>query len=257
MENNEQKDIPMPPLQEETADNHEEVQEEVVESQSNEEIQEQPEELPEQQIETKAQANFRTLRQEKERLELENKEAMRKLAEYENSKNKQPQEEEDLDINLNDDDLFEGKHYKKLAKKLKKQEEVLKQYQQQVNLTSTEARLKAQYSDFDQVVSEVNIKALQNQEPELAATIASNNDIYSKAVAAYKMIKRLGIHVEDNYTLDKQLAQQNAKKPKPLASVSPQQGDTPLSKANAFANGLTPELQKQLLREMNEASKNY
>jgi hypothetical protein len=55
---------------------------------------------------------------------------------------------------------------------------------------------------------------------------------------------------------DRAAAQKNASKPKPLASVSPQQGDSPLSRANAFANGLTPELQKQLRQEMEEARKN-
>lgn len=35
--------------------------------------------------------------------------------------------------------------------------------------------------------------------------------------------------------------------------LSPQQGDSPLSKANAFANGLTEDLKKQLQKEMFEA----
>ena len=38
--------------------------------------------------------------------------------------------------------------------------------------------------------------------------------------------------------------------------MSPQQGDSPLSRANAFANGLTPELRVQLIKEMEEARKN-
>jgi hypothetical protein len=52
---------------------------------------------------------------------------------------------------------------------------------------------------------------------------------------------------------DKLRAQKNAAKPKPLASVNPQQGDSPLSKANAFANGLTDDLKKQLRKEMEDA----
>ena len=60
----------------------------------------------------------------------------------------------------------------------------------------------------------------------------------------------------DNYKTDRELAQKNASKPKPLASVSPQQGDSPLSRANAFANGLTNELKAQLRKEMEEARKN-
>ena len=78
----------------------------------------------------------------------------------------------------------------------------------------------------------------------------------AKAVSAYKHIKKLGLYTEDTYQADRDLAQRNAAKPKPLVSVSPQQGDSPLSRANAFANGLTPELQKQLRQEMEDARKN-
>ncbi len=51
--------------------------------------------------------------------------------------------------------------------------------------------------------------------------------------------------------------QKNASKPKPLASVNPQQGDSPLSRANAFANGLTEELKDQLRKEMSESRRGY
>ena len=63
----------------------------------------------------------------------------------------------------------------------------------------------------------------------------------------------MGIYREDNYSKDRDKAQSNASKPKPLASVSPQQGDSPLSRANAFANGLTDELKSQLRKEMEQA----
>ena len=56
---------------------------------------------------------------------------------------------------------------------------------------------------------------------------------------------------------DKRKAQENSAKPRPMASVSPQQGESPLSHANAFANGLTPELQKQLWKEMQDAKKGF
>ena len=259
----EQKDIPMPPLPEE----------EVVDGQESNTIEEknvqktgvveegnvEKSDITEEQ--TAQQKNFKALRQEKERAEQERNEAMMRLAEYE--KQQTPKEhdnrehDEDLEINIGDDDLFEGKHYKKLQKQLKKQEEALRQYQEQTRAVSAESKLKTKYTDFDKVVSEENIKKLRAEEPEIAEAIASTQDIYSKAVSAYKMIKKLGIYVEDNYGQDRDIAKQNSLKPKPLASVSPQQGDSPLTKANAFANGLTPELKKQLWREMNEASEQY
>ena len=43
-----------------------------------------------------------------------------------------------------------------------------------------------------------------------------------------------------------------------VTSVSPQEGAAgPLSKANAFADGLTPDLKKQLYQEMIDARKKH
>ena len=245
-ENKDQTNIPMPPLtEEELEEGTEEVQEEV-----QEEIKEQPIKKVDDR-----ETNMRKLREEKERIEREHQEALRRLAEYENKK--QPVEEENLDIDLNDDDLFEGRHYKKIKKQLQRQQEELKKYQEQVKTTKTETKLRSQFSDFDTVLTPENIKRLRETEPEIADTIASNNDIYTKAVSAYKMIKKLGIYVEDEYDKERLVAQRNSLKPKPLVSVSPQQGDSPLARANAFADGLTQERKDQLWKEMNEASNNY
>ena len=42
-----------------------------------------------------------------------------------------------------------------------------------------------------------------------------------------------------------------------MVSINPTQGESALAKANAFANGLTPELKDQLYREMQAARRNY
>ena len=67
------------------------------------------------------------------------------------------------------------------------------------------------------------------------------------------MIKQMGVYKEDKFSQDRARAEVNAGKPRPLTSMSPQQGDGPLSKANAFDNGLTDELKESLLKEMNDA----
>lgn len=201
---------------------------------------------------TDAQANMRALREKAERIERERDEAMRRLQEYESKQQTQPVEEDD-DIALAPDDLAEGKHLSKVARKIKKLESELNQYKQQSNMTTTEARLKSQYPDFDKIVSKDNVEMLKLQYPEIASTLNSSQDMYATAVSAYTMIKRLGIHQEEAFVAEKAIAQKNAAKPRPLASVSPQQGDSPLSRANAFANGLTDELKEQLRREMNQA----
>lgn len=206
--------------------------------------------------ESSKEQNLRNLREKAERLERERDEAL-KIAQQFQSQYQKPQqqvaEEEDLQIAINPDDLVEGKHLSKFEKKIQKLESKLKQYEQQSSQMALEAQLKAQYPDFDKVVSRENVEALREADPDLAEAIHYTADLHKKAVLAYKMIKKLGIAQEDHYVQEKVIAQKNAAKPKPLASISPQQGDSPLSHANAFANGLTPELKRQLQKEMDEA----
>ena len=72
------------------------------------------------------------------------------------------------------------------------------------------------------------------------------------------MVKQYGLDTpKPNYDAEKAIAQRNAAKPKPLASVSPQQGSSPMSQANAFANGMTKDLKAQLLKEMRDAQKGH
>ncbi len=210
--------------------------------------------------------NFRRLREDKERAEKEKDEAIRYAMELRNKYERpqvteQPQEEED-DISVGQDDLVEGKHLKGINKKYKALKQELNQYKQlsaqqqhQQQLALTEARLKAKYQDFDKVVSADNIERLKTLHPEIAHTLNASTDIYATAVSAYTMIKNLGIHKEDTFVAEKAKAQANSVKPKPMNSVSPRQGDSPLSNANAFANGLTDQLKAQLLKEMRDAAK--
>lgn len=230
----------------------EEPEQEVVEQETQEEVQVAPEpEKP--QPETAQAKNFRELREQKQRIERERDELLRKFQEMEAKK--QTKEEPEQDWNINPDDLVEGKHLSKYDKKIRKLQEELEIQKQQNSVVATEARLKARYPDLEKVLSAENIEILRETYPEIADSINANPDLYAKASSAYTLIKKLGIVKEDIYQEDKMKAQKNAAKPKPLASVNPQQGDSPLSKANAFANGLTDELKAQLRKEMLEARK--
>lgn len=208
------------------------------------------------QVESAQAKNFRQLREKAERAERERDELVRLLKEQQ--QNKQTQSQDDDEIRLAPDDLAEGKHLSKIEKKYKRLEEQFKQYQAQTAEAVVEAKIKAQYPDFDKVVSRDNIEALRGSYPELAQTLNASSDLYSKAVSAYTLIKKLGIAQEDLYQAGRERAIKNAIKPKPSAAVSPQTGNSPLSKANAFAGGeFTKELQEQMFKEMNEARKNY
>lgn len=197
--------------------------------------------------------NLRALREKSERLERERDEYMRQLQEAQSKK----LDVDESDITIDDSDVAEGKHLKKLQAEIKRLRKEADANRQQSTMTQAEIRLRAQYPDFDKVVSADNVNSLREEYPELAVSLNSNNDIYSKAVSAYTMIKKLGIHQEPVYAADKARIAQNANKPKPSATIAPQKSDSPLSQANAFANGLTPDLQKQLWAEMQALRKNY
>jgi hypothetical protein len=211
-----------------------------------------PEEITRTQVRQRVKANeienMRNLREKAERAERERDELKRALQE---SQNRTPEEE----FSLAPDDLAEGKHLSKVQQKIRNLENKLQEYEQRSHLNIAEARIKAKHPDFDSVVSRENIEVLSAMYPELAQTLMHSQDIYTQGVSAYTLIKKLGIHKNASYESDKQQAQKNSMKPRPLASVSPQQGESPLSHANAFANGLTDDLKKQLYKEMVDASK--
>ncbi len=198
--------------------------------------------------------NLVNLRRAKEQAERERDEAVRYAQQMESRKQAEP--EEDLSIHMNPDDLAEGKHITKLEKKYKKLQTEFADSQRMMNESIIEARLKAQYTDFDTVVSAQNIKNLSEQYPELAQTINTSQDLYSKAVSAYTLIKKLGINEADPYAQDKQRVTENLAKPKPIAAVAAA-NESSLSQANAFANGLTKDLRAKLLEEMKIARKGY
>jgi hypothetical protein len=147
---------------------------------------------------------------------------------------------------LGDDDLAEGKHLNRVQREIKALKEELVQ-----------TRIKAQYHDFDSVVTMDNLALLRDSYPELAATLQSSPDLYTQASSAYTLIKKLGIAPDVQEVANRARVAQNMTKPRSAVSVGPQQGESPLTKANAFAEGLTDDLKKQMVKEMNQARKGY
>jgi hypothetical protein len=199
--------------------------------------------------------NFRALREQNERIARERDEAIRQI---EMLKQQAPTQAStgDIDFGSEPDAIVEVKHLSKVTQKIKQLEDQVRSYQQQSTTITTESRLRSEHADFDKVVTAENIKSLAAAYPELAASLDATPDLYNKAKSAYTLIKQFGINTQDAYQADREAAAKNAAKPRPLTSLSPQQGDSPLSHANAFANGLTDELKKQLYKEMLESRKN-
>jgi len=199
--------------------------------------------------------NFKALRDQKERAEIERDLALRKMYEMEQyyqqqAQQKQPEQpQQDYEVEVDDDALIEGKTLKKVNAKIRKLEQKLQESQQINNSSIAEARIRSSFPDIDQVVSKDNIDILNQYYPEIAKSLRYTPDLYEQAAAAYSAIKNLGIYKDQKVTQTPK-AVVNTNKPRSLASVSPQQGDSPLSRANAFANGLTDEVKQQLRKEM-------
>lgn len=179
--------------------------------------------------------NFKKLREEKERLEAE-------LQKFRSQQEILEKEEE-----LAEDDIVEGRHLKRLEQLILQKE-----------LETVPDKLRGKFEDFDQVVTKENLEKLKETEPELFFSIQSGDGrsasgLYAKGVAAYKTLKGLGL-TPDNQNLMKQKdhVQSNHKKPLSAQAIK---GSGALHEANVFANGLTPELKKQLQKEMAEAIK--
>lgn len=156
------------------------------------------------------------------------------------------------------DSLTEVHHVEKIVEaRLREQEERYQRQLESDRAIHAERSLNAQYKDLYQVLSPENLRRLEQEEPELAASIASNPDTYSAKVAAYKQIKKLGI-TEDNYNsarMNERLAQ-NLQRPKNPAALAPRQGSQALQAAppaSGFADTITDDMAARHRKEMEEA----
>ncbi len=222
--------------------------------------------------ESSQQENFRKVKEARERAERERDALMSQMLEMQAKLQIQQQqqvapkqvveEEKDWFDGLDPESLVEGKQLKNIAQEMKAMKKQLREQQQQSQDILLQNKLRTQYPDIDSVVNKETIEQLNQLYPVEAAALGEMTNKYSQAVLAYSTIKNLGL-VKGNemkkpaYESDVLRAKVNAAKPRPLASVNPQQGDSPLSKANAFANGLTTDLKAQMLKEMNQARKGH
>ncbi len=207
-------------------------------------------------VEPESERNFRELREKVKRIERERDEATSILRQIEQSALQQQSAQQvppkDDVSSYSDDDLLEGRHLKQEVNSIRKK---MEEYQRKVNEQTVEMQLKAQFPDFEKVMTYENVTEIRRVDPEMAQSLYANPDLKSQAIATYKQIKRLGIAKEDNYSPDRDRANRNSSKPRASVSLSPQEGDSPLSRANAFANGLTPELKEQLYKEMKQKAR--
>lgn len=196
---------------------------------------------------------------EKERLraEKERDEALRRARELEEkyAHPTQKVDSNDEDFSIGEDDLVEGKHVKKIQQYVKKLENKLNQYEQRSSNQTLQDRIRYDYPDFNKVVTPENIELLKHLRPRQAQLLDSSTDLYATAASAYEMIKEYGIYQEPSVARDRESAQKNLSKPKPTNAISPQRGNSPLTKAHDFANGFNKDTASALYKEMLEATK--
>ncbi len=181
--------------------------------------------------------NFAEMRRKMQQLERENRE----IKDYVNSIPK-PQQAQSATPSEDDQDLVTRADLKKIVHGALRQKEV----------ETLEERMQSKYPDFNAVVSPENIELLKQQEPGLARALDKlSDDPYTQAVEVYKAINRIRPKpVQDS--IEKKKAQENAKKPLSVQSVSK---NSAIGNVHAFENNLTPDVKKQLWGEMQKAIK--
>jgi hypothetical protein len=115
-------------------------------------------------------------------------------------------------------------------------------------------RLRARFPDFDAVMNPENIQHLRVNNPSLAKALSSLKDEpYEQGLAAYEALRNTSWYKNSQSNPEEKMKlEQNQKKPLSVQAVKKQGA---LNDANRFANGLTPELKKALIKEMSDARK--
>lgn len=257
-------------------DDQEQIQEIQNVTEQNPEVLEQPQEqIEEASVEEKshqkkkdAEYNFAELRRQREEdkrradeaerrfieSEKRNRELLQLFTEKSAAKNATHRDPEDDEVDrLAQDDLPTVKH---VDKKISKKTQALQQQVEQLKSQLEEMRFHSKYQDFNDIVTDDNIRLLREREPELANALnALPTGSYDQAVAAYKYIKmafpKQQIQQED--PIEKKKALENMKKPMSVNSIP---------KGSAISNAFrwereapSQELKNNVWKEMQEAMK--
>ena len=169
-----------------------------------------------------------------------------RLYQAELAKAKTNVEEADETEHLNKNDILTVEQAEKIAEK--KFKKLLKQAED----SKGEERMRAKYADYDSVVTPQNLERLKNEDPEEFEAIAEQAKLYGKASMAYKTLKLRYGTVTPEAQENREKIAANANKPRAASSMG---ATGALSQAKLYENGLTPDLKKQLLSEMVQASR--
>jgi hypothetical protein len=149
---------------------------------------------------------------------------------------------------VDDEDLLTKKQTRAVAKMEAAQ--AVKEALQQREYNEAPKLIETEMQDYSQVVTPENVERLKQTNPRLAASLGDVKDPYAQGALAYSYIKSQGIYKENEGANNRQRAMDNSKKPLPVTAAKPSNA---LESANAYANGLTPEVKQKLFAEMQAA----
>lgn len=180
--------------------------------------------------------NFARIRQKNEELERQIIELKQSLT----PKAAPTPELDELD-SIGDDDIITKKQADRLAEKkaLLAVQKVLKERE----VAALPEKTKAQFTDYDQVMTIENVKKFEQEEPGLAAACANAPNPWE---ATYKMLKKFVLPVEDKKSskLEEKM-KENLSKPISSNSVG---RSSPLSSANQWAEASKEDLYKEMMK---------
>lgn len=182
--------------------------------------------------------NLKALRESRRKIQQEKEALEARLLAMESQKNQQPQVDEYLD---------EEDETRKELKEVKK-------YVSQMQVNNERLRLQANYPDFKNVVNEESIAILKERFPEVARTLDQGTDIYSTGSSAYNIIKKFGIHIEDNYSKQKENINKNISKPIPSNTVK---NTSPLSYANDYSDLEDASVRAEIIKQARKIAGSY
>lgn len=174
--------------------------------------------------------------------------------------NIKPQEEDiDFDVLGDDDSLSEKKDLKKFAVGVKavdkKYKERFETQEKRLQQLEVDMFIRNKYKDFDNVVSDDNVRKLNELHPEIAKTIYETKDYYSKTVAAYSILKQYGIAQSPQMESRVNTVIENIGKPKVGVAATPQKRNSPFDNMGRFDKN-SEAMRLNLLRSMKEAQRN-
>jgi hypothetical protein len=155
----------------------------------------------------------------------------------------------DDDIGADPDDYLQVKHFKKntsrLTSKLSESDRRLQELHERVERYEAQSALR-DIKDFDEVVTDDNIKTLARLYPEDYESVMSSPNLKNKSKTVYNMMKNYGIYTKGMKDSEEKINKNKSKPSSPGSSGQTPQ--TPLSKLNDYdRREMTEERRKQVL----------